>query len=209
MSDDEPPPLEDMTEFLTAKGVEIPVKFKPLPVPEPVKIEEQKKESFAPGIKKGFFNQPAKKPKPVKKTEEIVTVRPKQKQENPLVLKEVQDAMKYTSQNTDEWLNSTLMQRIAEHPFLAAGMKNPRLMEAVNELQKNPSLATTKYKHDQEVQNFFTEFSKIMADHFGRLAESKQKSFEADDEVQEIMKDQDVADVIRKLQAGKQVDFHR
>lgn len=201
MSDDEPPPLEDMTEFLASKGIEVPVKTRPMP--EAAKVEVAAKPApFAAGMKKGFFNQP------VRKKKEIVEVKPVKK-ENPLVLKEVQEAMKYTNENTSEWLNPTLMQRFAEHPFLAAGMSNPRLMEAVNELQKDPSLATTKYKYDQEVQSFFTEFSKIMADHFGRLAENKQKTFENDAEVKNILEDPQVQKVIAKMQNGKPVDFHQ
>ena len=210
MSDDEPPPLEDMTEYLSAKGIEIPVKSRPMP--EAPKPQALIKPSGPPppiaGMKKGFFNQAPRKKAEKAKAEEIITVKAPVKKESPLVLKEVQEVMKYTNENTSEWLNPVLMQRFAEHPFLAAGMSNPRLMNAVNELQKDPSLATTKYKYDQEVQTFFTEFSKIMADHFGRLAETKQKTFEDDEEVKLIMEDKKVARIIMRMQKGKPVDFH-
>ena len=211
MSDEEPPPLEDMTDFLKTKGIEIPVKSRPLQstqrAPEPEKPAPL--ETFAPGIKKGFFSQQPKKKKQIPSPPEIPVIKPQVKKENPLVLKEVQEVMQYTNQHTEEWLTPTLLQRLAEHPFLAKGMSNPRLMEAVNELQKNPSLATTKYKYDQEVQVFFTEFSKIMADHFGKLAETKQKSFENDEEVQKIMEDKKVAKIIKAIQKGIPVDFHQ
>lgn len=212
MSDDEPPPLEDMTEYLAARGIRAEEKSKPVEVVvRDVKVEENKQEKFAPGIKKGFFNQaPKQVRKVVKKDEpEIVTIKKNNKPpENPLVLKEVQQAMNYTTQNTQEWLTPELLQRIAEHPFLATGMSNPRLMSAVNELQKDASLAGTKYKHDQEVQVFFTEFSKIMADHFGRMAENKQKTFEDDPEIKNILEDPQVASLLKAMQGGKPIDFH-
>lgn len=211
MSDDEPPPLEDMTEYLAARGIKPEEKSKPIEVVKEVKVEEKKVEKFASGIKKGFFNQaPKQAKKVVKKVEpEIVEIKKTNKpQENPLVLKEVQQAMNYTTQNTQEWLTPELLQRIAEHPFLAKGMSDPRLMAAVNELQKDASLATTKYKHDQEVQVFFTEFSKIMADHFGRIAQDKQKTFEDDPEVKSILEDEQVVALLKAMQSGKPVDFH-
>jgi hypothetical protein len=212
MSDDEPPPLEDMSSYLAAKGIEIPIKSKPLEeakkLPEPVQ-KAPEKSTFAPGIKKGFFNQgpkqPRKKPEP---KEEIITIKPQQKKENPLVLKDVQQAMQYTNENTNEWLTPELLQRLVEHPFLAKGLSDQRLMKAVDELQKDPSLATTKYKHDQEVQVFFTEFSKIMADHFGRIAETKQKTYQDDPEVKAILQDPEVERVLKALQKGKPLDFH-
>ena len=39
------------------------------------------------------------------------------------------------NQNTDEWLNHTPMQRLAERLLLAARTSSPRLMTAVNELE--------------------------------------------------------------------------
>jgi hypothetical protein len=207
MSDDEPPPLEDMKDYLISKGLEIPVQSRP--VPPPAKVSEASQPApFAPGMKKGFFNQSKPSKKPVKK-EELVTIKPTKAKENPLVLKEVQEVMQYTNQHTEEWLTPELIQRLAQHPFLAAGMTNPRLMSAVTELQKDPSLAATKYKYDQEVQIFFNEFSKVMADHFGRLADKKQKSFDGDEEVAEILKDRNVSKVLKALQKGKPVDFHQ
>jgi hypothetical protein len=112
MSDDEPPPLEDMKDYLLAKGVEIPVQSRPLPqAKNSEKVEKiEKPKPFASGIKKGFFNtsQNTKKtPKPENhkkedtKTEEIITIKPK-KPENPLVLKEVQEVMQYTNNHTEE-----------------------------------------------------------------------------------------------------------
>jgi hypothetical protein len=219
MSDDEPPPLEDMSEYLQSRGFQQVPESRPLPaapsnpVPStsnPVPSTSSKS-SFAPSLKKGFFNQSSKSkaPSTVQKKSEIIEIKkPSKPAENPLVLKDVQQAMNYTTQNTSEWMTPELLQRLAEHPFLAQGLSNMRIMSAVTELQKDPSLASTKYKHDQEVQVFFTEFSKIMADHFGRLAETKQKTFEDDPEVKSILQDEQVVKLLKAMQKGKPVDFH-
>ena len=217
MSDDEPPPLEDMSEYLAARGVTVKTESKPVPAApmvQPISEESKKPEKFAPGIKKGFFNQPPKSSTksiktPAKSEPEVIEIKkPSNPPQSPLVLKEVQQAMNYTTQNTTEWLTPVLLQRLAEHPFLAQGLSNPRIMAAVTELQKDPSLASTKYKSDQEVQVFFTEFSKIMADHFGRLAETKQKTFQDDPEVKSILEDEQVVKLLKAMQKGKPIDFH-
>ena len=96
--------------------------------------------------------------------------------------------------------------------MLASGMTNPRLMQAVDELRKNPKEAHAKYRNDPEVQAFFAEFSKTMGNHFGELGRNKQEEFEKtieeDPEIQEILKDARVRELIEDMKQGKPIDFH-
>lgn len=154
------------------------------------------------------MNQPAK-PKGARR---ISTVKPKSARANPLVLSEVQEAMNFTTENSSEWLNNDLLSVISEHPLLAHGMTNPRLMQAVEELKRDPKLATSKYRDDQEVQAFFAEFSKTMASHFERLGRTKEdeiaQKIRDSPELQEILQDKEVQGLLQNLREGKGVDFH-
>lgn len=202
-----------MTEYLAARKPPEP----PKPAPKPIAVTkpEEKKQSTGSGIKKGFFNQPAvKKSKP---KENVTTIKPKNPAENTLVFPEVQEAMQYTNMMQKgniylEWLNEDLLQRLTQNPKLAQGMTNPRLMHAVDELRQNPGLAKSKYANDAEVQEFFVEFSKLMAGHFGNLAEKKQQEStsiqQTDPEVREIMKDKDVKRLIKRLQSGQPIELN-
>lgn len=206
-----------MTDYLSTIRQPEPPQPAPKPTPKPIpkSTEEVKKPSGGTVIKKGFFNQPAvKKSKP---KQNIATIKPKNSQENPLIFPEVQEAMQYTNmmQNGNihlEWLNDDLLKQLTENPKLAQGMTNPRLMNAVDELKKNPNLAKTKYAYDPEVQEFFVEFSKLMAGHFGTLAEKKQKESKSieqtDPEVREIMKDRDVKRLLKMLKRGQPIEFN-
>ena len=207
MSDEEPPPLEDMTEYLKSKGYEIPHSTPhstPQSTPQSTSQNPPKKQT--PAFKKGFLNQP-RKPKP----KEIPTIKPKP-QKDPLVFEEVKQAMQYTTSNTQEWLTPELLQKLASHPLLAKGLTDPRFMQAVEELKTNPSLANSKYKDDHEVKAFFSEFSKVMAEHFGNVAETKQKEAQQlsdqDPQVQSVLQDKGVQKLIKAMQKGKPIDFH-
>jgi hypothetical protein len=56
------------------------------------------------------------------------------------------------------------------------------------------------------------EFSKLMASHFGDLAEEKKtdldRKIEADPELHALMQDDDVKMLLQALQSGVQVELH-
>lgn len=164
-----------MTEYLIQKGkYSLPEESKPIqPLTQPVydtPIVSAKKEKFGAGLKKGFFDTKPKA-KATPKVAEIPTIKANKIKQEPLVIPEVQEAMQYLNQNTEAWLTPKLLEQFANNPNLAKGLVNPRLMNAVEELKKDPQLAKTKYRYDTEVQEFYIEFSKIMAGHFGSLAQ--------------------------------------
>mmetsp|Transcript_12703 Transcript_12703/g.12823 ORF Transcript_12703/g.12823 Transcript_12703/m.12823 type:complete len:175 (-) Transcript_12703:26-550(-) len=174
-----------MTDYLIQRGKYIPpeeVKASQPPPPPPVQEPQPivkpppKKEKFGDGLKKGFFDNPPKpKTKTQPKVEEITTLKAKKTKESPLVIPEVQQAMHYLNTNTESWLTPNLLEQFAGNPLLARGLTNPRIMGAVEELKANPNLAKTKYQNDMEVQEFYREFSRIMASHFGNLAQTQGK----------------------------------
>jgi hypothetical protein len=137
--------------------------------PDPVKLG---------GMKKGFFDA---KPKPKDKKEKkdpkaeaVPFIEPKA---NKYELPEVKEAMQgHTDwlKQTDpkQWMTPQLMAAIMMKPNIAAGMSDPRVMEALDLMQKDPTAAQQKYKDDKKVMDFLKEFSELMATHFDGMAKS-------------------------------------
>ena len=73
------------------------------------------------------------------------------------------------------WLTPHLLQSIANHPKLAAGMNNPRFTSALQLLQSNPDKKTMERLQNEEpdVMEFITEFCSVMGDHFCNLGEKE------------------------------------
>merc|ERR550534_746162 len=57
-------------------------------------------------------------------------------------------------------------------PHIMKGMTDPRIQKAIEMMQKDPEGAKITYKDDPEVQEFFKEFSALMATHFELLGKS-------------------------------------
>ena len=219
-SDEEPPPLEDMSQYLPTRpqpAATAPVVQRNIPVPTatpPTKPDS----SFGQGLKKGFFtSKPAPKPSisapsPKPPPSEIIDVRPSQSKTSGLVLSEVQQAMQYTEERQQEWLTPELLQQFAQNPVLARGFTNPRCMAAVEEMRTNPKLAGEKYGNDPEMMEFMRAFAGLMADHFGSIGKKKQEEAEmkanSDQEVQALLQDKGVKRIIKRMQKGKPVDLH-
>mmetsp|Transcript_32681 Transcript_32681/g.56825 ORF Transcript_32681/g.56825 Transcript_32681/m.56825 type:complete len:322 (+) Transcript_32681:1316-2281(+) len=205
--DEEPPPLEDMSEFLAKRHIVEEAPKAVIVQPQAVPAAKPK----ASGLKKGFFNAAPKPKAKVKKQPEIPLIKAKQ-QRNPLELPDVQAAMQYTETNQSEWLSPALMEKIASNPTLTAGFSNPVCMQAIQEFQKDPARAKARYASDAVVTTFLVEFAKLMAGHFGTLAEEKKtdldRKIEADPELQVLMQDKDVQHLLRTLQSGVQVELH-
>jgi hypothetical protein len=66
---------------------------------------------------------------------------------------------------------------------MAAGFQNPRFVQAIDEMKRNPAEAQRKYANDPEVRLFMSEFSKIMAGHFHDVAKTKEEQALEDPEV--------------------------
>jgi hypothetical protein len=100
---------------------------------------------------------------------------------NPFLLPEVQQnileqvpAMERTLTNQQkEWLTPEFLQKVAKDPYLIAGMQNPKYMEAINALSKDPK-AATKYRNDPGIQDFITRFMGVMGEHFQKLGETQE-----------------------------------
>lgn len=208
--EEEPPPLEDMSEYLAKRNV---VQDAPKAVIKPTEQPPMSKPKES-GLKKGFFSAPKTKPK--KKAQAITLIKPQLKK-NPLELPEVQAAMQYTEMNQSgmiylEWLSPALMEKIATNPTLTAGFTNPSCMQAIEMFRTDPISAKARYSSDPVVTGFLVEFSKLMAGHFGGMAEEKKsdldRKIESDPELQELMQDKDVIYLLKALQSGMQLELH-
>lgn len=218
-SDEEPPPLEDMSQYLPTKPQPAPIApvvERNIPV-KPAKPPPKDDSSFGQGLKKGFFSskpapKPAPKSSPIPPPTEIIDVRPTHPKTSGLVLSEVQQVMQYTEECQQEWLTPDLLQRFAQNPVLARGFMNPRCMAAVEEMRTNPRAATEKYGKDPELMEFLRAFAGLMAEQFGEIGKKKQEEAEmkanTDPEVQALLQDRGVKKVIRRMQKGKPVDLH-
>eukprot|EP00566_Odontella_aurita_P009257 CAMPEP_0113546676 /NCGR_PEP_ID=MMETSP0015_2-20120614/11936_1 /TAXON_ID=2838 /ORGANISM="Odontella" /LENGTH=513 /DNA_ID=CAMNT_0000447153 /DNA_START=83 /DNA_END=1625 /DNA_ORIENTATION=+ /assembly_acc=CAM_ASM_000160 len=113
--------------------------------------------------------------------EEIPTIRPRDKRNqstgrDTLRFEEVQEAMRNSPAEKlagGEWVNESLMQKVAENPRLAAGLNNPKFTAALQALQKNPREAMAKFKNQPEIADFLHEFCGVMGEHFTKLGEEQ------------------------------------
>lgn len=75
--------------------------------------------------------------------------------------------------SSGSWITPELMQRIASEPILLAGMQQPKCMEALGELQKNPAAARAKYAGDPAITRFLMTFAGLLGEHFSQLGEAE------------------------------------
>lgn len=114
----------------------------------------------------------------------IPTIRPKNSSQSSeadrLRLEEVQEAMKNSSleglvDTSDEWANDDLMQKVANNPRLAAGLRNPKFAAALEAMQRDPKAAMTRFRDHPEIIDFLQEFCGIMGQHFTKLGKEQDK----------------------------------
>jgi len=115
----------------------------------------------------------------------IPTIRPKKSspssEADRLRLEEVQEAMKNSSLEglvgtSNEWANDDLMQKVANNPRLAAGLRNPKFAAALEAMQRDPKAAMTKFRNHPEIIDFLQEFCGVMGQHFTKLGKEQDQS---------------------------------
>merc|ERR1712110_804318 len=79
-------------------------------------------------------------------------------------------------QKDNSWVTPQLMQALQSRPDLTKGLSNPRIQEAMQLMQTDPTAAKKKYENDPEVTSFLMQFSQIMATHFEVLEKEKGKT---------------------------------
>jgi len=141
--------------------------------------EKVNKSSF--GLKKGFLggdennnnkNAASASVKKEERKSKVVELVPKKQAENPLRLKEVQQALDATKEKgLPSFGNDKLMKDMMMNPNLMKKIQNPRIMAAMDLMKSDPEAAKLKYKDDKEVMDFIREFSSLMSTHYNYLAE--------------------------------------
>jgi len=105
---------------------------------------------------------------------------------SPLVLDDVQAAMMGEGasgllREEKKWNNDGLMERIKNSPRMQAGLSNPRYLQAIEDMKKDPAAAQAKYKGQKDIEDFITEFAGIMGEHFSEVgAKEEQEKKEAE-----------------------------
>jgi hypothetical protein len=67
------------------------------------------------------------------------------------------------------------MEKVMKEPRLLLGMQNPRYMQALNEMGKNPQAVMDKYKNDAGLQDFLRTFMGVMGEHFTQLGKQEEE----------------------------------
>ncbi|CAD7957602.1 unnamed protein product [Amoebophrya sp. A120] len=111
-----------------------------------------------------------------KKRTDVVDLSEKVTKKAPdLSLPEVQNAMKSTLQDTNNWLTPELTRVFASRPDLVAGMQNPKVQECIQMMRSDPVAAKAKFQDDKEVVKYMEDFSRLMGTHFDVLAKKAEK----------------------------------
>lgn len=197
-------------------------------------VKSDKKENdyeFGCGFKKGFLN---KKNNNIssksnnenyssKSKEEIVDLT-NIKSKNKFEIDEVQQNMKNESNskdnkfllnnimnNKDQWLNEELMKKLMKNPKLLQAFTHPNFNDVMKLIQNDPKEAKKRYGNVPELNEFFKEFSSLMADHFHNLEKDQSSKFldektKNDDEVRKIMEDPKVNNLLKILQKEGKLD---
>lgn len=191
-----------------------------------VKVENKEPE-FGSGFKRGFLkksvnsNSNSNNVKQNNSNKEIVDLTHiKAKEQNEI--KEVQEKMKELKNvnsnapnvkllndmvkegNKDKWMNNDLMTRLMKNPKLMKYFMHPDFSSILQLMQTNPALCKEKFGNNPEFNDFFKEFSSIMADHFSDLGV---KSMSPDPEVQKILSDPKVMEVMQIIQKEGKLDM--
>jgi hypothetical protein len=156
-----------------------------------IKTVERAKESkkFGGGFKKGFLGgskkvstkPPSEETKPTLESDPSAIPTIKGQTQHPLVINDVQDAMKEESNpflqqiKQGEWATPELIDQLRDNPILASGLNNPKCLAALQLLQKDPKEAQQRFQNDPEVSFFLQEFGKVMSSHFFALGNQQQQ----------------------------------
>lgn len=163
MIDDEfPPPLEDMSAFLSTRTAS---KFSTVssPMSQEAKISKPKGEFT--GLKKGFFDS-----KPSKKVSDITVLKPKNPSKNPLVLDDVQRNIP----PSNNWITADILEEIEKSPVLSKAFQDPMFTTAISEMASNASDALKKYQKERpDLILALKEFSKLMGNQLSNVAISQ------------------------------------
>ncbi|GMH54556.1 hypothetical protein TrRE_jg13192, partial [Triparma retinervis] len=105
---------------------------------------------------------------------------PSSKSSDPLVLDEVQRALgsdpaSMLNQSASQWATPSLTSKIMSNPRLAMGMSNPRFLQAIEDMKRDPEGAKRKYKGKKEIEDFIKEFMGVMGQHFTEMGEQEAK----------------------------------
>lgn len=74
-------------------------------------------------------------------------------------------------------------------------------------MQKDPNRAKQMFGNNPDFNDFFKQFSSVMADHFGKISDKKEADNPLNDpEVKEIMNDPKVTKIIQTLQMEGKLD---
>lgn len=168
---------------------------------EKAEIVKKSTATFGNGFKKGFFGGEGKaiapksnsssssssssRTKPNPPEEEILTIRPTLKPSTTskaMVLEEVQSAMReedhalLNNLKAGEWVTPDLTKIMMSNDILCKGLKNPKCLQAIELMQKNPKEAQKKFAGDPDVDVFMREFGRVMAQHFESIGNSQAKA---------------------------------
>lgn len=176
-------------------------------------------DSFGLGFKKGFLKREANKPKDnTDKVVDLTHIKSKQVEKSEkFKLEEVQKNLSESENNSkqllnnimqskDEWLNKELLEKLAKNPNLLQVFMSPEFTDILKLMQSNPSEAKRKYGNNPKFNEFFKEFSSLMANHFESM-DKKSNPMHSDPEVARIMKDEKVMRFLQTLQKEGRVDF--
>jgi hypothetical protein len=95
---------------------------------------------------------------------------------SPSIFVEAQQAMASDLASNTEWATPDLLQTLAKHPKLAAGMSNPKFTAALKQMQSNPKETLKKVQQDEpETLELINEFCSVVGEHFCRLGEEQEK----------------------------------
>ncbi|CAK8672931.1 unnamed protein product [Clavelina lepadiformis] len=232
MVDEDVPPLEDMSALvdrvreIREKTAEKPQKLSAeIHNVESNRVEEPQptkpKNSGFGGMRKGFLfgsktEGKSKAPKqPVKnlQAEQVYDViKPKTSPDGSLVFDEVQDAMKGSNVlQSKEWITDDFMKNIEGNEKLFKQLSDPKFSQAIDWMKRDPKSAMEYYKNDQDVQDFFKQFYKILGNHFTQLGDkesakqdnqvmmsSNQATSEDNKKMQKILSDPEIQKILSK-----------
>lgn len=150
------------------------------PSPEKPKSTAQSKKSTQPGgfggFSKGFLSaKPAKKkkaaPKPQKEPEIVELKANKNKQDESLVIDEVQEKMKnLISKNEKEWCTDDLLNKVHGDETMMKQLDDPEVAKALEWMQRDPRGAAEYYKkHNPAIMEMFKSFMGVIGGHMSTL----------------------------------------
>ncbi|KAI5058292.1 hypothetical protein GOP47_0026462 [Adiantum capillus-veneris] len=171
MTQDEPPELEDMSNYVAniCQNKNVPATFSPKRTTDSTTLnqacQEAKPDEMFNTLKKGFLNSSYEKNRGQERRRQEMPFLQGSKQTKHPKAKDIPDLLEPTKE---------IVQDVMDNEVIKSGLEDPVVMAAVQEIAGNAD-SIHKYRNDPKVVSFYSQLGKLMGDKIQQQEKNKCK----------------------------------